>query len=99
MQPDTVDLYTQCGYDGIFPDFAVTFTDEESEIIARYKTDVETYRDEMMFKFITGIEPLENFDKFVETINGMGLDELSVVYQNAYDRYLVRAAKLAEAAQ
>lgn len=99
VQPDTVDLYTQCGYDGIFPDFAVTFTDEESEIIARYKTDVETYRDEMMFKFITGIEPLENFDKFVETINGMGLDELSVVYQNAYDRYLVRAAKLAEAAQ
>ena len=97
VQPQTIDLYTQCGYDGIFPDFAVTFTDEEAEVIASYQTDVETYRDEMMLKFITGIEPLDKYDEYVETINGMGLSELTPVYQAAYDRYLARAAKLAEA--
>lgn len=96
VQPQTIDLYTQCGYDGIFPDFAVTFSDEESEIIARYETDVATYRDEMMLKFITGQESLDddNFAKYVETLNKFGLDKLMEVYQTAYDRYLVRAASL-----
>ena len=94
VQPQTIDLYTQCGYDGIFPDFAVTFTDEEAEIISKYKTDVETYRDEMMLKFITGIESLDNFDSYVETLNGMGLTQLTEVYQAAYSRYQARAEKL-----
>lgn len=92
VQPQTVELYTQCSYDGIFPDFAVSFTKDEAEVIAQYKADVETYRDEMILKFITGAEPMENFDKFVTTINGMGLDKLTEAYSAAYQRYLTRKA-------
>ena len=70
----------------------MTFTDEEAEIISKYKTDVETYRDEMMLKFITGIEPLtrESYDAYVQHIKDMGIDHCLEIYQTAYDRYLER---------
>ena len=55
---------------------------------------METYRDEMMLKFITGIESLDNFDSYVETLNSMGLTQLTEVYQAAYSRYQARAEKL-----
>ena len=48
----------------------------------------------MMLKFITGIESLDNFDSYVETLNSMGLTQLTEVYQAAYSRYQARAEKL-----
>ncbi|MEG0901145.1 MAG: hypothetical protein RSG96_03425, partial [Clostridia bacterium] len=96
VQPETVELYTQCGYDGIFPDFAVSFTKDEAEVIAKYKSDVNTYRDEMILKFITGTEPLDQFDDFVKNINELGLTQLTEAHQSAYARYLTRKDALAK---
>lgn len=89
-QPDTCILYSQCGYDLIWPSGA-SFTAEEADIIAEYKTDIETYRDEMRQKFMTGVLDIEaEYDAYVEQLNALGLAELTEVYQAAYDRYVAR---------
>lgn len=65
----------------------LTFTQEESETVAARKIDVETYCKEMIPKFILGIEPIENYPQFVQTMKDLGAEELLAVYQMAMDRY------------
>lgn len=64
-----------------------TPTSEESGKYASIINDVNTFRDEMTSKFIMGAEPLENFDKFVKTIESMGISEAIGIQQAAYERY------------
>jgi putative aldouronate transport system substrate-binding protein len=49
--------------------------------------DVKTYYDEMLNKFIMGVEPIDQFENFVETIKGMGIEEAVAIQQAALDRY------------
>jgi putative aldouronate transport system substrate-binding protein len=65
----------------------VTLTAEESSKTASIMNDVKTYRDEMINKFIMGAEPIENFDKFVQTIKSMGIEEAVKARQAALDRF------------
>jgi putative aldouronate transport system substrate-binding protein len=53
-------------------------------------TEISTYADEMILKFITGAESLDRFDAYAAAINGMGLPELLRSEQGAYDRYLTK---------
>jgi putative aldouronate transport system substrate-binding protein len=48
---------------------------------------MKTYVEQMEAKFITGVEPLSNWDKYVKTLEGMGVEEYVKVYQDAYDRW------------
>ncbi|WP_088104860.1 extracellular solute-binding protein [Halalkalibacter urbisdiaboli] len=65
----------------------ITLTAEESREYASIMSDLETYYDEMVVKFIMGAEPLENFDKFVETLKGMGIERAIELQQAALERY------------
>ncbi|AEI42489.1 extracellular solute-binding protein [Paenibacillus mucilaginosus] len=65
----------------------VTPNREESGKYASIMSDINTYRDEMYSKFIMGVEPLENFDKYVQTLKGMGLEEAVKIQQAALERY------------
>ncbi|GAA3410272.1 extracellular solute-binding protein [Paenibacillus hodogayensis] len=65
----------------------ITLTADESSKTASIMNDVKTYRDEMVNKFIMGSEPLANYDKFVQTIKSMGIDEAIKARQAALDRY------------
>ncbi|MEF3302350.1 extracellular solute-binding protein [Paenibacillus sp. GYB003] len=65
----------------------ITLTAEESSKTSSIMNDVKTYRDEMINKFIMGSEPIENFDKFVQTIKSMGIDEAIKARQAALDRF------------
>ena len=65
----------------------VAFTSEESNHISTIMNDVETSADEMIFKFIMGIEPMEKYDSFVELLKDFGIDEAIELYQGAVDRY------------
>lgn len=60
--------------------------DELSEN-ARLTSDITTYASEMKFRFIMGVEPIENFDAFVKELNNRGLDRLLKIKQDALDRY------------
>ncbi|CAH1208337.1 Lipoprotein LipO [Paenibacillus auburnensis] len=66
------------------------FTDEESRQLASVLTPITTYHDEMMTKFILGNVPLTEFDKYVETIEKMGIKQIVQIHRDAYERYLTR---------
>jgi putative aldouronate transport system substrate-binding protein len=68
----------------------VTFTEDETRKVSKLKTDIDTYVDEMLDKFTTGKEPIQNFDKFVQRVKEIGIDDLTKIYQAAYDRYQKR---------
>ena len=55
---------------------------------AQIMTDVTTYCNEMVLKFIIGTEPIENFDKYVRTVKSMGIDEAIRLTQDAYNAYM-----------
>lgn len=42
----------------------------------------------MEAKFITGVEPISNWDSYVETIENMNLDRYIEINQDAYDRWV-----------
>ena len=60
---------------------------DELDRIASLNADIETYENEMIQKFIMGQAPLSEFDAFIQTIKGMGGDELTQIYQDQLDRY------------
>lgn len=62
-------------------------TTEESEKVRDIGTDLKAYVEQMEAKFITGLEPIENWDKYVQTIESMNVDTYVEVYQGAYDRW------------
>jgi putative aldouronate transport system substrate-binding protein len=41
----------------------------------------------MLVKFITGTEPLSNFDTYLSTINGFGIDRACELQEIALERY------------
>ena len=93
VQPECVKLYVQCGYDRYYNNSNVSFTAEEAEVRADHQTDIETYRDEMMTKFIIGevdIMDDDTWNTYISTLDSMGLEELTKVYADAYARYLAR---------
>lgn len=69
-----------------FP-LGLMLTEDEQAIVGQYQTDINTYRDEMITKFIMGTENLDNFDKFVDNIKALGLDQVLQVRQQQWDRY------------
>ena len=60
---------------------------EKNALINNIMNEVNTYQKEMLFKFICGKEPISNFDKYVQTINNMKIDEAVKAMQEAYDNY------------
>ena len=64
-----------------------TPTQSESSRYASIMTDINTYMDEMYLKFVMGAEPLDQFDKYVKTIESMGLAEALEIQQKALERY------------
>lgn len=63
---------------------------EESEEMATLGTEIITYTEEMILKFVQGTEPLSNYDAFVDGLKRLNLDRYLELQQTAYDRYLAR---------
>ena len=76
--------------DGLYnmPKAGVNMTVEESSKYYSLYTDIETYMDENIVKFIVGDKSLDEFDAYVEALIGMGIEECVAIEQAAYDRYL-----------
>lgn len=62
-------------------------TDESSKYNSLY-SDIETYMDENIVKFIVGDKSLDEFDDYVETMKKIGIEDCIAIEQAAYDRYL-----------
>ncbi|MFD2614936.1 extracellular solute-binding protein [Paenibacillus gansuensis] len=61
-------------------------TEEQSEVSA-LQSDLDTYVKQMEAKFVTGAEPLSNWDKYKAQLQKMGSDKIVTIYQGAYDRW------------
>ncbi|MGE6226293.1 extracellular solute-binding protein [Paenibacillus chitinolyticus] len=70
----------------VMPQF-ITPTVEESKEIAKLNTAITSYKEEMFIKFVMGKEPLDKFDEYVKRIKEMGIDKVTKIYQDAFDRY------------
>ena len=70
--------------------FGLTATAEEATELAKLESDINTYHDEMVTKFILGIEPISNFEKFQEQLKVMGAERILQMKQAQYDRFLKR---------
>jgi putative aldouronate transport system substrate-binding protein len=64
-----------------------TFTPDESQEAANIVNQLDTYNDEMFMKFIMGIEPIDNFNKYVEQLKKLGVEKYIQLNQAAVDRY------------
>ncbi|HML47557.1 MAG TPA: hypothetical protein PKE04_12505, partial [Clostridia bacterium] len=53
-------------------------------------TDIKTYADEMILKFITGAEPLSGFDNYRATLKSMGVEEAIALTQEAYEAHMAK---------
>lgn len=88
---DAMNKWTKAGADYVIP--PVTLTPEENERYSEIMGDIDTYRDEMVLKFITGKEPISKFDSYVEQLKKMKIEEAIKIYQAALGRYNNRKVK------
>ncbi len=65
----------------------VSIKREEQKEINTIEVDLESYVEQMEAKFITGVEPISNWDKYVETIKEMGIDRYVEIHQEAYNNW------------
>lgn len=65
----------------------VSFTSEESQRLSAIISNVETCADEMLYKYIMGVESLDTYDSFVENLKQFGIEEAIEIYSAAVERY------------
>lgn len=62
------------------------YSDEESSDIVKKASIIDTYVNESVCKFIIGVEPIENYDNFVNELKNRGIDDVLKAKQAAYER-------------
>lgn len=65
----------------------ITFSSDERARESKILNEVNTYVDEMTLSFIMGQEPLDNFDKYIEKLKELNIDELLNIYETSLSRY------------
>ena len=86
-QTNAIDVWTSRTDNAAAVPQTLSLNTEESQVVAQYATDLATYISEVIPKFVTGEKPLSEWNAFMDDISGMHVDELTAVYQAAFDRY------------
>lgn len=68
----------------------VSLTPEQQTELATVVENLNTYKEEMMAKFIMGVEDIEKFDEFKAQLQARGVDKYIEYQQQAYDRFMAR---------
>lgn len=68
----------------------VTPTDTESADTSKIMNDVQTYVQEMQYKFIMGQVPLSDFDKYIDQLKKMNIEKAVAMKQASLDRFYKR---------
>lgn len=86
LQGKTVEALKLLQPNAMDPLLLVPATVEETEVLSVVSTDISTYVDEMLQKFIIGSESLDQWDAFVGKVESMGIETMRAVWQARYDR-------------
>ena len=66
-----------------------TLTPDENSQITTKQNEVNIYKDEMFLKWLMGKEDVDaTWDKYVEQVKKLGIEEINKVRQGAYDRFV-----------
>ncbi|MCD7818481.1 MAG: hypothetical protein LUH07_05475, partial [Lachnospiraceae bacterium] len=68
----------------------VSVSSEYSNEYSNLVSELETYRDEMIIKFVRGDESLDNFDDYLNTLESIGMSRYIEMLQNAADEYYAK---------
>ena len=69
---------------------ALSLTPEQIDEMSSKIENINTYKQEMMIKFIIGSESLDKFDEYIKVLEQRGANEYVDMMQDAYDRYKKR---------
>lgn len=75
--------------ENILPD-TMTYTQEEINILTLVLYSMETKIYQSTVNFITGLQPLSEYDAFLKDLQDVGIQEVIDINQAALDRYLAR---------
>ena len=64
----------------------LTFTTEDRDTITDLESQIRSYMLENTDRMMVGARNVAEFDQFVQELNGIGLQQLTAIYQAAYDR-------------
>jgi putative aldouronate transport system substrate-binding protein len=81
--------WADCDTSLIYPP-TLCFSVEDDHYANQYMTDINAYANEMQSKFITGEEPLSNYDNYVNNLISMKIEDVLKIYQKYYDELLVK---------
>ncbi len=84
-----MELWTETADDLYTLPVSMELSQEESEEYSGIWSDLSTYANTEIFKFVMGEYNFdEDWDKFIAQIEDMGLQDCIDIYQTAYDRYV-----------
>ena len=66
----------------------VAFNDEEQSIVNTVGTNVKTFVDEQVSKFLLGERSFNEWDSYVAEVEALGLADLKAVHESSYARVL-----------
>jgi putative aldouronate transport system substrate-binding protein len=72
------------------PSAALSISTEDSAKYSSIINDANTFINESVAKFITGATPLSEYDSFIATLKGMGVEDAVALMQDSYDRFMKR---------
>ncbi len=65
----------------------ITINSESTGEYSNITSEIQTYRDEMIIKFIRGEESLDNFEQYLQALDSMGIERLKEIIQVEVDNY------------
>ena len=87
------DAFRTCDADGSYnmPN-GVALNEEENEEYAAISSDLTTYADTEVMKFVLGQSELteESFAEFQQTLVDLGVERMEELYQQAYERFMAK---------
>lgn len=94
LEDNSDNWYKLAKMEGFFPYFVEGFPqyqyfDEDTSLrLADLESVIKPFVDAEVAKFITGINNIDQFDKFQEQLKAMGIEEYLKIYQDFYASYL-----------
>ncbi|MDD6188645.1 MAG: hypothetical protein PUB32_03590 [Clostridiales bacterium] len=86
------DVWDNFDYDAAYEwPAGLVLDDDQTERAAVYNNDVSTYVAENYLAFLDGSKPLTEWDSYIAGVKAIGLDQLTVIYQEVLDGYYAKA--------
>ena len=85
---ESANIWGDSNFDLIYPSAISLSSEDADKVSTTNNSSLFDYINEMKWKFITGQEPISNFDTYMSNVQSMGMDDIIAVYQAAYENYL-----------